>query len=283
MMFWRQECLVGRPFQAVAVAAWKGRPITSFVVLAVLLTSLLAVFSGCASSPDVEVVRKYQQALDAFDHATSPADYLRSAALYQEILDQGIVSGGLLYNQGNAYIRAGQRGRAIACYRQALAYRPRDPQLQANLQLALGLRTPLQPDRALLDYLLFWQDWISYPGKLHATALVASLAFVLGLLALYVRRRLFGRLAWSLLAATAILGVSAVYDWYRFDQIERGVVIRAEVVARKGNAESYDPAFTKPLTEGTEFRVLERRRPWLHVQLPGGQRGWVTADAVVTF
>jgi hypothetical protein len=283
MTIGRHERLVRRPFQAVAVTAWKGRPTTSSVVLAVLLTSLLAVFTGCASSPDVDVVRKYQQSLDAFDQANSPADYLRSTALYQELLDKGIVSGGLLYNQGNAYMRAGQRGRAIACYRQALAYRPRDPQLRANLQLALGPGTALRPDRSLMDYLLFWQDWISYPGKLHATALLASIAFVLGLLGLYVRRRVLGRTALSLLVSTLILGISAVYDWYRFDQIERGAVIRREVIARKGNAESYGPAFTKPLTEGTEFRVLERRPPWLSIQLPGGQSGWVTEDTVVTF
>ena len=39
-----------------------------------------------------------------------------SAAKAQEILDAGVTSGVVLYNQGNAFMRAGQTGRAIACY-----------------------------------------------------------------------------------------------------------------------------------------------------------------------
>jgi hypothetical protein len=259
------------------------RRLKSGIVFACLAV-FLATSGGCASAPDAEAVRIYQQALDAFDHAASPADYLRSAGLYQELMDRDIVSGGLLYNQGNAYMRAVQRGRAIACYRQASKYRPRDPQLQANLQLALGAGTPLHSDRSLLDHLIFWQDWISYPGKLQATGLSASLAFVLGVLALRVPpRRLFGRLAVVVLAVTVLAAGSAVHDWYRFDVVERGVVVRAEVIARKGNADSYEPAFTEPLAEGTEFRVLERRSPWMHIQLAGGQRGWIPDDDAVTY
>jgi tetratricopeptide (TPR) repeat protein len=253
-------------------------------ILGFLLASLVPLADGCIAVPEGELVRKYQRALEAFDQASSPADYLRSAALYQEILDRGVVSGALLYNQGNALMRAGQRGRAVACYRQALAYRPRDPQLRANLQLALGPGVSMEPPRMLLDYVFFWQDWLSYPGKVQAAAGLASAAFALGILALFVPpRRWFRRAGWSVLALTAILAASAVYDWYRFEHIERGVVVQAEAVARKGNAESYDPAFTEPLKEGTEFRVLERRGTWLQIQLPNGIAGWVPQAAVTTF
>ena len=253
-------------------------------ILGLLLASLLPLASGCTAAPEGELVRKYQRALETFDQAAAPADYLRSAALYQEILDRGVVSGALLYNQGNALMRAGQRGRAIACYRQALAYRPRDPQLRANLQLALGPGVAIQPPRMLLDYVFFWQDWISYPGKVQATAGLASVAFALGILALFVPpRRLFRRTGWGVLALTVILAGSTVYDWYRFERIEHGVVIQTEVVARKGNAESYDPAFTEPLKEGTEFQVLERRGTWVQIELAGGIAGWVPQAAVTTF
>ena len=44
----------------------------------------------------------------------------------------------VLYNQGNAWMRAGATGRALAAYRQAQRYRPRDPYLAANLQNALA-------------------------------------------------------------------------------------------------------------------------------------------------
>jgi tetratricopeptide (TPR) repeat protein len=252
-------------------------------MLLAVAASALAV-GGCYAAPEGDLVRTYQRALEAFDQATGPEDYLRAAVLYQEILDRGVVSGALLYNQGNAYMRAGQRGRAIACYRRALVYRPRDPQLRANLQLALEDRSPLHGSRGVLDYVFFWRDWIGYPDKVRATAALASCAFVFGILALFVPpRRVFRHAAWGTLILTVIAAGSAGYDWHRFERIQRGVVVRAEVVARKGNADSYDPAFTEPLKEGTEFRVVERRGAWLQIQLDGTQTGWLPDTAVTTF
>ena len=116
------------------------------------------------------------------------------------------------------------------------------------------------------------------------TAWAASAAFVLGLLALFVPpHRWFRRAGWSVLALTVVLAASAAYDWYRFAHLKHGVVVQAEVVARKGNAESYAPAFTEPLKEGAEFQVLERRGAWLQIQLPAGLAGWVPEAAVTTY
>lgn len=253
-------------------------------LLLLVLAASVAALGGCAAAPDGNLVRSYQRALETFDQATGPEDYLRAAVLYQEILDRGVVSGALLYNQGNAYMRAGQRGRAIACYRHALVYRPRDPQLRANLQLALQGQSSLRGPRGVLDYVFFWNDWLSYPGKVRAMAVLASLAFAFGVLALFVPpRRLFRRAAWTILILTLVAAASAGYDWHRFERIERGVVVCAEVVARKGNADSYDPAFTEPLKEGTEFQVVERRGAWLQIQLAGGQIGWVPDAATTTY
>jgi tetratricopeptide (TPR) repeat protein len=256
----------------------------SKTIVRLAVAACLTAVVGCSAAPEGELVRTHQRALEAFDQAAGPEDYLRAAVLYQEILDRGVVSGALLYNQGNAYMRAGQRGRAIACYRRALAYRPRDPQLHANLQLALGAESAIRGPRGLLDYVFFWHDWISYPGKVRAAAALASLAFAFGILALFVPpRRVFRRAAWGTLVLTVIVAGSAAYDWHRFERIQRGVVVRAEVVARKGNADSYDPAFTEPLKEGTELRVVERRGAWLQIQLAGGQTGWVPDAAVTTY
>jgi len=259
------------------------RELSKAVVLLALAACWTAV-GGCSTAPPGDLVRTYQRALEAFDQAAGPEDYLRCAVLYQEILDRGVVSGALLYNQGNAYMQAGQRGRAIACYRRALAYRPRDPQLRANLQLALDSDAAIQGPRGMLDYVFFWRDWISYPGKVRVAVWLAGGAFMFGILALFVpRRRVLHRAAWGAVVLTVIMASSAAYDWHRFEKIQRGVVIRAEVVARKGNGDSYDPAFTEPLKEGVEFRVIERRGGWLHIQLDGGQTAWAPDAAVTTY
>ena len=69
--------------------------------------------SGCGRPLDLDSARVFQEAEQTFSQAKSPDDYLKAAAMYQEILDRGYVSGAVLYNQGNALMRAGQRGRRL--------------------------------------------------------------------------------------------------------------------------------------------------------------------------
>jgi hypothetical protein len=247
----------------------------NLLVVAVIPLLLIA---GCRPAPDGDLLRKFQAAQEAFDKASRPEEFVKVAAMYQEILDSGVVSGAVLYNQGNALVRARQPGRAIAAYRLAQRYRPRDPDLDANLRSAQGADASAAGRRPLVEMLLFWQNWLSYPEKFYAAASVAILAFALSLLALLTRRRLRKRMT---LVAVMLLGVlcfSAAYDWYRFDCIVHGVIARPKVVARKGNAASYEPAFTEPLTEGTEFRLRERRADWLLIELAGGEEGWIEQD-----
>lgn len=250
--------------------------------VAIVVALLFVVCAGCAKRADLEALRTFQAAQDAFDSAGSPEDFLRAAGLYQEILDRGVVSGAVLYNQGNAFMRAGRRGRAVAAYREAMRYRPRDPKLQANLSSALGGQNPSRR-RPMIETLLFWQDWLSYPEKFYLVAAAAGTTFALGVLWLFVWPRLFARLAISGAAVTLLLAFSAGYDWYRFDHTVSGVIVEKEVIARKGNAASYEPAFTKALTEGTEFRLVERRGDWLLVRLQGTQEGWVPEEAGVLY
>ncbi len=238
--------------------------------------------AGCGSTRD-SVSQKFHSAQQTFDEAESPEDFLRAASLYQEVLDAGFVSGAVLYNQGNAFMRAGQRGRAVACYRRAKRYRPTDWKLDYNLRSALEAQT-LNRKRAVIDYLFFWQDKISYGGKFHLMACSAAITFVIGIIALYTgQRRWLAALGWLGLLITLILSASAAYDWYRFEVVRHGVVVTDGVVARKGNAESYEPAFTQSLSEGAEFEAVEYRGDWLLIRLPGAKEGWVRREEVVVY
>lgn len=242
---------------------------------------LLAV-AGCGSSVDPAMYAKFQAAQARFEQAKDPPQFLQAAAIYQEILDAGLVSGAVLYNQGNAFMRAGERGRAIACYRQAKRHRPRDPYLDANLRYALGENAA---DRAkpILETVLFWSDWISYHGKFQASLACALVTFCVSVASLFVKPQLLRRIATLALGVTMAVVISAGYDWYRFSHLKHGVVIIDEVVARKGDSESYQPAFTKPLDEGTECQVLDQRHGWTHVRLAGGQDGWVPSKDITVY
>lgn len=245
------------------------------------ILNLLVLLAGCGGSVDPTLYAKFEHAQTAFDTAQSPDDFMRAAALYQEILDADVVSGAVLYNQGNAFMRAGERGRAVACYRQAARYRPRDPYLQANLANALGGSAKYR--KPIVEYVLFWQDSISYSSKFTLSTIFAIATFAIAATSLYIWPTTMKRCALVALLATLAFVASAVYDWYRFTHIKRGVTVVEQVVARKGDGESYQPAFTDPLREATEFVVLEHRNSWVLVRLVGQEEGWVPEKDVVVY
>lgn len=249
--------------------------------VSLLIAALLSV-AGCSQSVDPVMYARYQAAQDAFDNATTPEQFLQSAAVYQEILDSGVTSGAVLYNQGNAFMRAGERGRAIACYRQAKRYRPRDPYLDANLRYAMGENTA-STSKPLIQTVLFWSNWISYYGKFQLSLACAFVTFCVSVASLFVKPQLLKRIAAATLCITIAMVVAAAYDWYRFSHTTYGVVISDEVIARKGDSETYQAAFTQPLSEGTEFRVLDQRGGWIHIRLAGSQDGWLPSKNVVTY
>ena len=148
-------------------------------------------------------------------------------------------------------MRAGQRGRAIAAYRQARRYLGPDPFLEANLAYAVGNQPPLR-HRPLIEYLLFWQDWISYPAKFQLAACGVGITLALAVAALFVRRRLLTRAMLAGLALSLVLIVSAAYDWYRY-AVER---------PRRHRSETDDRAQGKrrKLRTRVDHRAGRRRR-----------------------
>ncbi len=252
-------------------------------VLLCLLAALLVGSYGCERRIDPMMFSQFQRAQEAFDEAQKPEDFLRVAAQYQEILDTGLLSGAVLYNQGNAFMRAGKRGHALACYRQAVRYRPRDARLKENLNYALENAASKAPRKPLASYILFWQDYLSYPEKILVDTLAGGLTFSLALAGMFWQPKLMNRLAIAMFLLAFVLGVSVAFDWYRFDVVNRGVVVQDGAIARKGDGDSYAPAFTKALPEGSEFRLLEGRGDWILIELPGKQQGWIRQDDVVIY
>lgn len=237
------------------------------------LTVLLGLLTGCQGSVPLDVEVRFREAQVAMDQAQTPDDFLIAAGLYQQILDRGFVSGVVLYNQGNALLQAGRRGEAIAAYRQAQRYRPRDPQLEANLNYARNNELALQSRRPWAETMLFWQGWLSRGALLHLAGGLAVAAWVLGMLHLARRRPFWGRAALVCLAAACLVVLALAYPEWRSQP--GGVVVASEVTVRKGNAHGFPSVLVAPIREGTEFLLLERRDSWLRIRLAGDEEGWI--------
>jgi len=243
----------------------------------------LALATGCRREADLAAVDLFAAANGELAQATTADDCRAAAARYEQLLVQGGENGAVLHALGNAWFRAGEKGRAIAAWRRALLHRPRDPGLRANLaQARVGLPPQESP---LIDELLFWRDDMSYGEQAWLMTGGVALACLARLLARRGTRSgaVANRVAWSagVVAAVATLAFARTVAEVEFTR--HGAVAAKELVVRKGDAESFEPALTEPLRDGTELRVVGERGGWLEVELAGGLSGWVEAARVVTW
>ena len=251
----------------------------------VLLLTLSA--AGCGSRPGLDASQIFQDAELAFSNAQSADDFARVAGQYDQLLVNGLVSGVAFYNQGNAWMRAGETGRAIAAWRQSQRYRPRDPYLNANLQSALmscQSQASVAPETGVAGYVFFWQNLLSYPEKFFLATVLLTVLCLSSLLNQFLApHQILNRLTVFVGVLFVVAAISATWDWQRYDQTTSGVVVLKEIEARKGNSESYEAAFTAPLSEGSEFVVLEERTDWLNIRIPGLDTAWIPSGAAAVF
>jgi hypothetical protein len=226
--------------------------------------------------------RTFARGLELLEHAKTPDEYRKAAAEFETMLADGYRNGGVLYNIGNAYMGAHDYGRAIAAYRKAKLFRPRDPYLDSILREAVTLAPGhlAESPPPFWSHVFFWTSWLSYPEKMQLAFLAWLLAAVLLAGGVLLRnRKLYGFS--GVLVLTAILfSVDAGWSYEDVFHSRHAVVVQ-ETVARKGNSAEYQPAFDQPLKDGAEFSVIERRGDWVLGHFDGIGDGWLQKGAVV--
>ena len=210
--------------------------------------------------------------------AYEASDYAAAIELYRGLLERGHDGGHLHYNLGNAYLRNGELGKAIASYLRSRARLPRDEDLRANLEFARqsardAIAPPAPPP--LVATLFFWHFALS---RAELAWLVAALNLLLwGTLAARLwRPELPGSKGVVALLVVLMLGAGGSLA-ARYLAPGRTVVVVPQEI----------PAYTAPDAEsvtrfklhaGSELRLREGRDGWLRIALPDGEQGWIRAD-----
>ncbi len=275
-----------------------------FVCASVLVLSMLAFTLPCAAddstSNAVDPRDRISMALNRFDQAVALRDHDSPAAqrLYAESLDRfesviadGVENGHLHYNAGNAALRLGRIGEAIAHFKLANALIPGDKDVVRNLAFArrlCALQVTAKPTNAIMESLLFWHHGSSTRGRWFV--MIGAYALFWALLGARLRlRQRSPAIFWSsaIVAMIAVATMTSVgFDAFGYNRNRQGVVIRNDTILRKGNGEGYQPQLENPLPDGVEFSILEIRdsadgNRWLRIELPDGIDGWINAERAI--
>ena len=261
-----------------------------------LLITLWSVFS-CAG-PLQAVAQNVQGEISPVDLLAEANDFFRKASemenletakpfyqkallRFERLIQVGVQNGKVYYNIGNTYFRLNDLGRAIVNYRRALQFIPNDENLHQNLAYAKSQ----QPDNIeekqaeqIKKTVLFWH--YDLPVQVRLVGFVVMNLLFWGMLTVQL---FWARiLKWPIVSCLVIglmLGTSLLYEKTFGGQLS-GVLVSREVIAKKGDGQSYGPSFQAPLHAGLEFKLIENRGDWLHIELPDGRRCWVPSTSI---
>jgi len=262
------------------------------LMVGILLTAATG-SAMAASLGKAEIRELFQEGNDLFRQANeqSASDpeaakelYGKAVLRFERILREGGVRNGKLFcNIGNAYFRMGDVGRAILNYRRAERYMPNDPNLMQNIRYACGRRTDRVEQTQvakILRTLLFWHYEASRRTRSIVFAVCSFLLWIGASLRL-LRQDAVPRWVLACAGIVAVLCLGSLVAQTIADSHDMtGVVIAGQVTARKGDSETYQPSFNADLHAGTEFKVLEDRSDWLHIELHDGRRCWLPSKTI---
>lgn len=232
-------------------------------------------------SPAVDTETEPEVTLDpgeAFVNANAAyeaGDYELAIGLLRRLAESGFDGGHLHFNLGNAYLRNGELGHAVASYRRAAIRLPRDEDVRANLAFSRkSTKDALSPPEpsAFLSTLFFWHYGLSL-SELQMVVLSLNLLFW-SVWAIRLFQQDSEVLRWIFILLLVLLVATAGSLFvHNFFPLQVAVVVPQEIEAR--TAPDPDSVVRFKLHAGTEVKVKDRRTGWLRIVLPDGQQGWV--------
>ena len=221
--------------------------------------------------------------------------YRRANALYQEglfesalatykrIVDDGVESGDLYYNMGNAAFRSNNIGYAILYYEKALKLDPAHEDATHNLRYAMQYR--LDAFEPVPEF--FLRTWIKTVVRMipeRSWSMLSLFFFFMLIVSLVIylfARRLTLKKAGFFSAIVMVMIFllslfSAINQYKNILQPESGIILSPSVVVKSTPSDSGTELFI--LHEGTRVKFNEEVSDWYNIRIIDGREGWIKSD-----
>ena len=245
------------------------------------LASFLLAFAVCIASARAQ---EYNAIFFRANNSYREERYTEAIEDYEQLISTGLRSANVFYNLGNAYLRTGDKGKAILYYERAFRMRPRDADIRSNLDFARTLvegGTGWNTGRWYKRVFLFLRGFLSLD---EMTFLLFVIYFtVMIFLALSVlfkaQRRLFYYFAAAFCALFIVVLPSFINGIYESEYQKKAVIMVSETDVR---FEPNDDATVHfKLHEGAVIQITRSQEGWHQVKRYDGKMGWLKGDVFV--
>lgn len=236
--------------------------------------------SGSDSQPQQTEHPTPSQLWDDANTAYLRNDFREAMAIYEQILDRGLVSAKLYYNLANACFKSGELGKAILYYHRSLRLNPADEDVRYNLSIAQS-HTIDRIEQIPEFFLSRWMRTLRTTMSGTVWSLLSLLMLSLGLVSLLfflLSQRLalrkagfyFTLLCGMLFVATTLFALSD-----RSESLDRSsaVVLSSAVSVKSSPDNSATDLFV--IHEGTLLSLGDSLDGWQEIRLEDGKKGWI--------
>ena len=202
--------------------------------------------------------------------------YKSTVLKYQQLIEQGVKNPQIYTNLGNAYFFAGDKGRSLLSYQRAYRLDPSDENINHNIEFLRAQSVDVPPNSVskVFKYIFIWHS-SSFQGRLTLFTMLNILFWLSLAYMLYSKKRQVQWICTSSLILGLILLASLLTTAMQWDNSVDGIITEREVTPRQGNGYIYEMALSGPLHSGSEFKLLETRKNWYYIELPGGSKCWI--------
>ncbi|MCM2283993.1 MAG: BatD family protein [Desulfobacula sp.] len=208
-------------------------------------------------------------------------NYTEAAKAFESLAAGPVKHPYLYYNTGNAYLKAGDPGRAVLWYERAKILIPNDPDLAFNLDYAMAQAKDKTESSPEISEILFFWDRLFPARTLQITAVLFSFVFFAWASVRVIQnRKIFSGTGTVLCVAFVLITMMTAVQYYQRAFCPNAVIVQKEVAVRAGTADTATILFS--LHAGTKVRVEDRREEYLKIRFSKDRVGWVkTVDAIV--
>ncbi|MCB0408966.1 MAG: tetratricopeptide repeat protein [Flavobacteriales bacterium] len=246
-------------------------------LILILLLSVSSTFATSVADPNTD----YQKANELY----AQKKYSEAIEIYENLINNDMLSADIYYNLGNAYYKTNQIPDAILNYEKALKLQPDHEDAIFNLKIANTKTIDKIEEAPILFIENTWNQlvtsrttnsWAYYTVGLIILALFLFISYLISNQVLIKKSGFYGGLFFFVFSLFCWLMANQSKSYH--EKSAEAIIFTETVTVKSEPNETSEKLFT--LHEGTKIGILETLKDWTKIKLPNGNVGWLKTSDV---
>jgi len=211
--------------------------------------------------------------------------YDSALSTYDIVIADGIESGELYYNMGNAYYKNNDIASAILYFEKAKKLLPNDEDIQYNLNIANSMIV----DKIEKVPELFYHQWWNYIYNIigvDAWAIFALISFSLLIvtIGLFIMSKKRGNRKLSFYVGVLFLIITitssalASQKYYLNIEHKEAIVFTSSITVKSSPTQNSVDLFV--IHDGTKVKIIDSIDNWVEIKIQNGSTGWLPKKSI---